>query len=145
MLERARCEINKRAGEIIRSSSIYETEPWGFDDQTSFLNQVLIIDTFLEPHELLDILLRIESELGRKRKSDEYESRLIDIDILFYDNLKINERDLIIPHPRIEERMFVLKPLMEIAPGMIHPVTGLSIKHLYEKCQDKLSVRLFNN
>lgn len=144
MLDKARKRINKLAGEIVMTSSIYETEPWGFNAPEKFLNQVLEIETFHEPKNLLKILQRIENDLGRKRITGKYESRVIDIDILFYDDLIVDEKDLVIPHPKITQRMFVLKPLIEIAANLSHPVTGQCIKHLYEQCPDKLSVKQYS-
>jgi 2-amino-4-hydroxy-6-hydroxymethyldihydropteridine diphosphokinase len=102
------------------SSSIYETEPWGYADQPRFLNQVIRISTALEPEDLLAALKNIETRLGRQ-PTFRYGPRPIDIDILFYDDLLYNSGSLIIPHPRLASRAFVLVPLMELAPDFIHP------------------------
>jgi len=143
LLDRAMEKLNEKAGKVIKSSSMYETEPWGFEAENSFLNQVIIIETDHKPANLLFTLQDIELDLGRKRCNKQYESRLIDIDVLFYGDEIINTKDLIIPHPRIQERMFVLKPLMEISPNLTHPVLEKSIKALFDNCKDKLKVEIF--
>ena len=143
LLDSAREKLNEKAGKVIKSSSMYETEPWGFEAENSFLNQVIIIETDHKPANLLFTLQDIELDLGRKRCNKQYESRLIDIDVLFYGDEIINTKDLIIPHPRIQERMFVLKPLMEISPDLTHPVLEKSINALFDNCKDKLKVEIF--
>ena len=110
---------------------------------TAFLNQVLIIDTLLSPLEILEQIHNIENKLGRKRQSNGYESRIIDIDILFYEDLIISEEDLEIPHPRLHLRKFTLKPLAEIDGGFMHPVLKQDIDTISEKCTDKLRVEKF--
>lgn len=106
---------------VIEISKIYETEPVGYLDQAFFLNCVFKITTFLAPDKLLTLLLDTEKRLKRKRIIH-WGPRTIDLDILFYDNLVISSKDLIIPHPRLHERMFVLKPLCDLAPDYVHPV-----------------------
>jgi 2-amino-4-hydroxy-6-hydroxymethyldihydropteridine diphosphokinase len=119
-------------------SRIYESEPWGFDSKTWFLNIALKICTGIEPRQLLIKLLEIERDLGRVRSENAngYESREIDIDIIFYGNRIINEETLIIPHPRAHIRRFVLAPLCEISPDYIHPVLGEDLKTLLKNCSD---------
>ena len=119
-------------------SGLYESEPWGFDSQTWFLNIALRGDTSLDPKALLKELLLIEKELGRIRipGSTGYESRVIDIDIVFYSDFIIDTPDLVVPHPRMAQRLFVLVPLCEIAPAFIHPVLGKSIRLLLSECDD---------
>lgn len=134
--------IIERAGKITRASSLYETEAWGFEATNKFLNQAIIIETDLRPENLLRGLLDIEKMLGRERSKSGYESRVIDIDILFYDNLIINTENLVIPHPRIGERMFVIKPLLEIAEDHIHPISGKSIRELFLSCNDSKAVHI---
>jgi 2-amino-4-hydroxy-6-hydroxymethyldihydropteridine diphosphokinase len=131
--------ITSRVGPIILSSSIYETEPWGFVSGL-FWNQALQVSTLMDPIELLDSLQSIENLMGRTRTSQGYEARPIDIDILFYDNLVINTPRLIIPHPLIADRKFVLVPLAEIIPNHIHPLTSLSIHQMLQICPDNLKV-----
>jgi 2-amino-4-hydroxy-6-hydroxymethyldihydropteridine diphosphokinase len=144
MLEKACENINTQVGTIVQFSSIYETEPWGFVADLSFFNQVVLVQTNLKPRHLLETVLEIEKEFGRKRNSDHYESRSIDIDILFYEDKVINESDLEIPHPKIQERMFVLKPMMEISPDMFHPELKKNILQLYNECSDSFSVEKYN-
>ncbi|MFN2176064.1 MAG: 2-amino-4-hydroxy-6-hydroxymethyldihydropteridine diphosphokinase [Anaerolineales bacterium] len=120
-------------------SSIYETAPWGYHDQPEFLNQVLKCATKLKPLELLSFLKRIEQEMGRET-SFLYGPRLIDIDILFYNQLVINYPRLSIPHPQIEKRAFVLVPLMEIAPDFCHPATGRTVQEMYQEV-DKQGIK----
>ncbi|MGV7976841.1 MAG: 2-amino-4-hydroxy-6-hydroxymethyldihydropteridine diphosphokinase [Anaerolineaceae bacterium] len=125
---------------VLRASSVYETEPWGFREQPAFLNQVLQVETDLSPARLLRYLKRLEKQLGRT-KSFRYGPRLIDIDILFYAQLVINTRRLQIPHPRLPERAFVLVPLAEIAPEFVHPVLRRTVSELLLDCPDKESVK----
>jgi 2-amino-4-hydroxy-6-hydroxymethyldihydropteridine diphosphokinase len=131
--------IAERAGKIIKRSSIYVTEPWGFESDL-FWNQALIISTSLNPYELLIQTQAIEAEMGRIKTSAAYEARKMDIDLLFYDELLIEIPDLKIPHPRIGERKFVLIPLNEIAPEKRHPGTGLTICEMLEICSDTMRV-----
>jgi len=130
-----------KLGKIIKKSSIYETEPWGFKAKDNFWNQALIIETSLPPKEILKITKETETELGRIRGEKRYTSRTIDIDILFFGNMIINEPNLEIPHPRIINRRFVLVPLSEIAPYLIHPVFKKTINELLEECSDTLKVK----
>ena len=136
----ARNKLNELTGKITAQSTIYETEPWGFESDDIFWNQVLEISTNLSPEEVLEKTQQIELEMGRIRKSKEYDSRIIDIDILFYGNQIIDQKNLIIPHPLIQERKFALVPLCEIAADLIHPVFQKSIRQLLDECQDTLSI-----
>lgn len=128
-------------GRISRQSAIYETEPWGFESADMFWNQALEIETELVPDEILVRSRNIEHELGRIRQKNQYGSRVIDIDILFYGGQVINQERLTIPHPRIQDRKFVLVPLGEIAPELVHPVFRKTIKQLIEECTDQLAVK----
>lgn len=114
---------------VLRSSAVYETEPWGYQDQPAFLNQVLEAETALAPLDLLAHLKQIEITLGRA-PSFRYGPRLIDLDILFYGDQVIELPGLTIPHPRLAERAFVLVPLAELAPNLIHPLSGKTIREL---------------
>jgi 2-amino-4-hydroxy-6-hydroxymethyldihydropteridine diphosphokinase len=114
---------------VTKQSSIYETAPWGYPDQPAFLNQVVIADTGLEPVELLAFLKEIELTSGRL-ETFRYGPRIIDLDILFYDDLVLDTPGLIIPHPHIVERAFVLIPLAEIAPNFRHPILDKSVQEL---------------
>ena len=113
--------ISERVGEILALSSFYETEPWGYTSQYSYLNAAVKLETQLSPEELLSVTQDIEREAGRVEKTscNEYHDRTMDIDILLYDNLKIQTSELTIPHPLIHKRWFVLQPLSEIAPEVI--------------------------
>jgi 2-amino-4-hydroxy-6-hydroxymethyldihydropteridine diphosphokinase len=132
--------IDKKIGMISTRSKIYETEPWGFKSENLFLNMVIQAHTKLKPFDLMDKIRKIEDQLGRIRNSKQYVSRTIDIDILLYSNLVMNKHGLIIPHPLIQDRRFVLVPLCEIAHKMIHPVIGKSFDQLLEECDDKRAV-----
>lgn len=109
-------KINESIGAVLRQSSFYETEPWGFDSPNTFLNACICIATDLEPLQLLAATQRIEREMGRNHKTidGQYQDRIIDIDILLIDNLRINEPRLTVPHPLMEQREFVMVPLKEI-------------------------------
>ena len=109
-------KIGELVGVVERQSALYETKPWGFSSPNDFINACVLVDTMLAPRQLLEATQRIEQEMGRIGKSvnGEYHDRIIDIDILLYDNIKVNEPDLIIPHPLMEEREFVMVPLNEI-------------------------------
>lgn len=143
ILNKSVLTLSKKIGEIISKSSIYETEPWGFKTNLSFLNQVIVFDTKLDVTDVLKLCLETEKELGRTRNNNSYSSRQIDIDILFYNSLIFNTKELVIPHPRIAERMFVLIPLNEIMPDFQHPVYQKDIKTLLEECKDKKWVKKY--
>jgi 2-amino-4-hydroxy-6-hydroxymethyldihydropteridine diphosphokinase len=125
---------------VVRISSFYETEPVDFADQPWFLNAALEIESDWTPRELLKQCQRVEAELHRERLQPKG-PRTIDLDILFYDDLILNDADLVIPHPAIANRRFVLEPLAEIAPGLIHPVMKKSIADLLRDCPDRSVVR----
>ena len=126
--------LAERVGDILALSGFYETEPWGFDSENTFLNTALKLRTSLSPSALLTVTQAIEKELGRTVKSkDFYQDRVIDIDILLYDDLVLDTVDLKIPHPLMEKRAFVLNPLSEIAPFVVHPILKQSIKDLNEQ------------
>lgn len=135
----ARQEISREAGKIITASRVYQTSAWGNENQPDFYNQALEIEPFTGPHETLHSLLAIEKKMGRVRNG-KWESRLIDIDILLWDGEIIQLPDLIVPHPHLHQRKFVLIPLAELAPDMIHPVLKKSIRQLRDECPDPLAV-----
>lgn len=136
----ARKMMRQQVGTITNQSAIYETEPWGFESSDVFWNQAIEISTELSPEEVLQQSQQIEHTLGRIRKVNQYDSRTIDIDILFYGDQIIELENLIVPHPRIQERKFALAPLNEIAPELIHPVFQESIRQILDECQDSLNV-----
>jgi 2-amino-4-hydroxy-6-hydroxymethyldihydropteridine diphosphokinase len=139
-LHLAEIRIAESIGPVVKTSSIYETEPWGFKSDNKFLNKVLCVETDLSPSGLLERILIIESQLGRVRGVTHYASRNIDIDILFYENEVLNEEALKIPHPLMHERGFVIVPMAEIAPDLIHPVLKTSIQTLLKQCKDNSRV-----
>ena len=119
--------------EVKKKSHVYETPPWGYTEQEKFLNQALMAKTYLDPEPLLKHLKRLEVALGRKA-SFRYGPRLIDIDIIFYDDIVLETPSLTIPHPQLPERGFVLLPMMDIAPDLIHPVNKKSIREMMAVC-----------
>ena len=132
--------ISRHIGEVGISSSVYESEALGFNADMDFYNQVICCNTTLSAFVLLERILLIEEELGRIRTKGGYTSRTIDIDILYFNNDIINEENLTIPHPRIQERRFVLTPLCEIADGYIHPVFKKRNSQLLKECIDNSKV-----
>ncbi len=133
--------IGEHIGDITRVSSVYETEPWGFKSETTFLNLVVIAETELTPSGLLGRILMIEAMMGRLREGVGYKSRVIDIDILFFGSRIFENKALTIPHPKIQDRKFVLIPLAEIAGDLIHPVFKKNIRELLRECKDKSEVK----
>ena len=140
-LEQAVARIVEYIGPVLKSSSIYITEPWGFQAEEEFLNIVVKVGTKLTPSGILGRILMIESLLGRVRDKKQYASRLIDIDILLYEDIIVDEESLKIPHPLLHMRKFVLVPLCEIEPEMIHPVLKKSLAELLEICEDQSEVK----
>jgi len=130
-------ELLEQKGIVVKKrSNLYETEPWGVKGQPLFLNMAVEIETTLSPRRLLEIVKGIEEEAGRVR-TFRWGPRIIDIDILFYDNRVILEDQLKIPHPFLHERAFVLKPLDEIAPDIIHPVLRVSVHELLHRIEQR--------
>ncbi len=134
---RAMLLIGERAGDIMAQSPLYQTEPWGFDADELFYNQVLLLKSPLAPEALLDTLLEIESVLGRTRNGKGYASRNIDIDILFYNDCILDSDHLTIPHPRMHLRNFALAPMADISPEFVHPVLKQSISRLKDSSPDQ--------
>ncbi len=141
-LQQARESLAARLGVLTRSSSIYETAAWGNTEQPAFLNQVLEFKTVLAPEQVLQEINSIEQELGRVRL-EHWGSRVIDIDILFYEDLVLQTQRLTVPHPQLHNRRFTLQPLAELAPAFEHPVLGKSIAELLEICPDALEVKVY--
>jgi len=138
----ARDLITHAGGQILIASALYETAAWGKRDQPDFLNQALEVGTSRDARAWLLTLLDIEERMGRRR-ADKYGPRVIDIDILFFNNSIIREPGLSIPHPEIQHRRFALTPLEEIAPFLIHPVLHKTIRQLLAECTDPLAVKQF--
>ena len=131
-LKNAINSIENLIGKVNKISKFYENPAVGFDGN-NFVNICIEVVTFLSPNDLLNSLLNIENEYGRRRlKSGEYSSRIIDIDIIFYENLSINQNGLVIPHPRMQSRHFVLIPMCDLNPDFIHPILGLKTSKLLD-------------
>ena len=136
-LQKALFMLQGSAGDILKISSVYQTASWGFDSH-SFLNICIALKTTLSPEQLLNCILRIEKNLGRERKEKaEYEARTIDIDILYYNFEIIEQKALVLPHPELHKRRFVLKPLADIAPQFYHPILIKDTRNLLQECRDK--------
>lgn len=140
-LQNAVAMISRRIGRVVSQSAVYQSEPWGFNAEQMFLNQVVVAETELEPHAVLELCLQIEAELGRTRSGNGYEPRTIDIDIVFFGQQIISQPDLQVPHPLMHRRNFVLRPLCDVAADLVHPVLGLTVRQLADICDDKAVVR----
>jgi 2-amino-4-hydroxy-6-hydroxymethyldihydropteridine diphosphokinase len=134
--------IAKKIGHIKRKSVIYQTAAWGNTKQPDFLNQVIIVETVLTAQQTMQTILAIEKKMGRQR-TIKNAPRIIDIDILFCNKEIINEPQLIVPHPQLQNRRFVLVPLNELSPNLKHPVIKKTIHKLFIHCPDKLNVKKF--
>lgn len=151
LLNKAIDLLAERMGEVVMLSNLYETEPWGFECSDAFLNCAAVVDTDLDPRKVLEVALSIEKELGRLRPDDmdpsapkQYASRPIDIDVIFYDNVISSDSSLILPHPRMEQRAFVLRPLDEIIPNYVHPVLKKTVSELYDQCADPGEITIYS-
>ena len=142
ILNTAASKISTQVGDLLLLSKIYQSSPWGVEGQGDFLNQVILIESRYSAKLILEIILNIEKELGRVR-IEKWGERVIDIDILFYDDEIIEASDLCVPHKYISKRKFVLLPLNEIAPNFIHPKYDKTITQLLEECLDEESVMIY--
>lgn len=140
IFQNALLAIEKKLGKIIQKSSIYQTAAWGKEDQNDFLNQVILIETSFDAKKLLDSLLTIELLFERKR-IERWGPRTLDLDLLSFDNQIENSESLVLPHPRIQERKFILVPLNELNPNWIHPILQKSASELVNACTDQLKVK----
>jgi 2-amino-4-hydroxy-6-hydroxymethyldihydropteridine diphosphokinase len=139
-LEQSIAELELHAGTIVKASAMYETEAWGIEGLPAHLNQALLLQTKLNPTELLSVIHNIENKLGRIRQQ-KWGVRAIDIDIIYFDDIILNLPQLAIPHPLMQQRNFVLAPLAEIAPDFVHPILLKTNKRLLEISEDKLAAR----
>lgn len=140
IFQNALLAIEKKLGKIIQKSSIYQTAAWGKEDQNDFLNQVILIETSFDAKKLLDSLLTIELLFERKR-IERWGPRTLDLDLLSFDNQIENSESLVLPHPRIQERKFILVPLAELNPNWVHPMLRKSVSELLDNCADQLKVK----
>ncbi|GAB4021005.1 2-amino-4-hydroxy-6-hydroxymethyldihydropteridine diphosphokinase [Spirosoma koreense] len=140
-LRRAAELIAARVGQVVQPSKLYETAPWGVTNQPAYLNQVIAVDTLLSPESVLLQTQAIEQELGRVRR-EKWGARLIDIDMLYYDQLIRHTDTLTVPHPHLHERRFTLVPLADVAPGFQHPILGKTTLELLADCEDTSAVTL---
>ncbi|MDC1106950.1 2-amino-4-hydroxy-6-hydroxymethyldihydropteridine diphosphokinase [Prolixibacteraceae bacterium] len=141
LIDRTLEEINKRIGTIVSVSSLYESEPWGFEADTNFINGVVHVSTKLSAEEVLQVALDIEAEFGRVRTGQGYASRPMDLDIIDYGGKEVCSPSLVLPHPRMEFRKFVLLPLKDILPSWVHPITLQNIDELMDRCEDNSRIK----
>lgn len=135
-------QITAKIGQVTDQSAIYQTEPWGKKDQDEFLNMAIKVESNLAPEDALNAAKKIETDMGSEKK-EKWGPRIIDIDILYCDDLIMEKDNLVIPHPHIYERNFVLIPLMEIAGDFIDPVKEISIEDIFDLCKDESEVLIF--
>jgi 2-amino-4-hydroxy-6-hydroxymethyldihydropteridine diphosphokinase len=128
-------KIDISIGRVEQKSSIYETQSWGFKSN-NFYNVCLLIESSLSVESIFNKILKIEKDMGRLKSGNKYSDRCIDIDILFVEDIIVNSKNLIIPHPRLHLRKFVLTPMLDLAPDLIHPILNKSIKQLELECDD---------
>ena len=141
-LEKAILWVESLVGKVVRKSKLYESEPWGGVGQAQFLNQVLIIETELNPLEVLQYLKKIESLLGRV-EGERWGPRNIDLDLLFLEREVFHSSELLLPHPRLHERNFVLLPLQEVLPEWVHPTYQMNVPDLLRYCRDEGLITLY--
>lgn len=144
IFERTYPMIENKVGPILQKSSLYQTAAWGLTNQADFLNQVILLESSLTPHEILAEIQTIEKALGRERLVT-WGPRTLDLDILFFAQEVIQESDLQVPHPHIQNRKFILIPLHEIAADLIHPILKKSIRELVDESMDTSAVSLIPN
>lgn len=136
--------LNSKAGKVLNISRIYESEPWGVKNQNYFLNQVIEIETHIDPIDLLNICKNIEYDMGRNPEI-RWGKRVIDIDILYYQSRVINQKKLIIPHKLMQERKFVMIPLNDLNENHLHPILKITNKEILNNCIDSCKVKYYGN
>ena len=136
--------LNSRVGKVLNTSGIYESEPWGVKNQNYFLNQVIEIETHIDPNDLLNICKNIEYDMGRKPEI-RWGKRVIDIDILYYQSKIINQENLKIPHKLMHKRKFVMIPLNDLNENHLHPILKITNKEILNKCIDSCNVKYYGN
>ena len=141
-LTQAKKYIAIEVGKILKTSNLYESESWGVIDQPEYINEIIKIETELNPEDLLLNILEIEKRIGRKREY-KWSARVIDIDIIFYNNIIINNTSLTIPHKHMHERNFVLFPLNEIASEYVHPILNKKVEELLCSCRDLTNIEKY--
>lgn len=142
LIQKAKDQLEDKIGVCIQYSSIFETEAWGGKSSGSYLNQVLVFQTKLKPQQILQCILQIERECGRER-IEKWGNRTMDIDILYFGDTIVNDDDLLIPHPHISDRKFVLEPMVEVMPDFIHPISGKTQIELLHACNDSSKVEIY--
>jgi 2-amino-4-hydroxy-6-hydroxymethyldihydropteridine diphosphokinase len=140
-LEETRMFVTFNMGDILAQSSVYESPAWQMENEPAFLNQVLLIETELSPKDLLAEIRELEEYYGRERSTEAYLSREMDVDVLFYGDFVSDDPKFVVPHPRMQDRKFVLVPLREIAPEFMHPVLNKSVTQMLADCTDTAEVK----
>ena len=141
-LNQAKRYIAEEIGDVVSESRVYESSPWGVTNQDYYLNEVIEVYTLDHPNTVLKKILHIEKKIGRVRKR-KWSSRVIDIDIIFYASVIINNKNLIIPHEYMHERNFVLYPLNDIAADFVHPIIKNTVNKLMKECNDKNEIKIY--
>lgn len=142
-LQQARAGLERTCGRLTAQSALYQTAAWGLHNQAPFLNQAVALETALTADELLRRILAVEASLGRKRDV-KYGPRTVDIDVIFFGDAVVKTEGLTVPHPHLQARRFVLVPLQEIAPDLLHPVFKQTVTQLLDACPDNLAVQKFH-